>query len=162
MAKVIKGKYTLKTGKKSKKQLRREAEEQQRKMLRKKNKELKKQCSCNHIDAKTGKTYFKPSKDGLTQTCLICGGKLYKDSDLVTKETAKSSVLTLYTIYGVLRNRMNIDPDVDKKITDALLTISTAPELLDNLINLNSGKKKKNKKNKNGKNKKKSINRMLY
>ena len=164
MAKIVKGKYPYKdTEKLSKKKKRKEAEREQKKLLRKQDKELKMQCNCNHLDSKKNKTHFKISKDGTKQTCKICGGTLIRDPELLTEEIAKSSASVIYTIFGLVRNRLNIDEETDRQITKMLLMVHRTPELLKLIKNSGKGKKKDKKKDKkNKKNNKSSFNRISY
>ena len=164
MAKIVKGKYPYKeTEKMSKKKKRKQAEREQRKLLEKQDKQLKMQCDCNHLDSKKNKSHFKKSKDGMTQTCKICGGTLICNPDLLTEEIAKNSADIIYTILSLARNRLNIDEKTDSQITKALLIVKRCPELLKNMKDFGDNKKKKNKKNKkNNKKNKSSINRISY
>ena len=164
MAKIVKGKYPYKdTEKLSKKKKRKEAEREQKKLLKKQDKELKMQCDCNHLDSKKNKTHFKISKDGMTQTCKICGGTLIRDPELLTEETAKTAATTIYTIFGLARNRLNIDEKTDSEITKMLLMVHRAPELLKLIKDSGKGKKNNKKKGKKNNNKKnKSFNRISY
>ena len=163
MAKIVKGKYPYKDAEKlSKKKKRKEAEREQKKLLRKQDKQLKMQCDCNHLDSKKNKTHFKISKDGTTQTCKICGGTLIRDPELLTEAAAKSAADTIYTIFSLVRNRLNIDEETDRQITKTLLMVHRAPELLSHIKDSGKGKKKNNKKNKKNGKKKSSINRISY
>ena len=163
MAKIVKGKYAYKDTEKLSKKKRKEAERrEQKKLLKKQDKELKMQCDCNHLDSKKNKTHFKVSKDGMTQTCKICGGTLIRDPELLTEETAKSSVKVVYTILGLVRNRLNIDEETDRQITKALLIVHRCPELLKLIKDQGKSNKKKDKKKKNKGNKKSSFNRISY
>lgn len=164
MAKVIKGKYRYKDAEhKSKKQMKREQRELERKMLKKQDKQIKMQCDCNHLDSKKNKAHFKLSKDGMTRICKICGGKMIADPSLLTKDAVDSAVLYIYTVLGLVRNKLNIDEQTDKQITKALLIVVRCPELLELVKSQSLGKKKK-KHNKNNKNDKKfkNFNRVNY
>ena len=163
MAKVVKGKYKYKDDDhKSKKQIKREQRELERKMLKKQDKQLKMQCDCNHLDAKKNKTHFKMTKDGL-RVCKICGGKMIADPKLLTKDAVDSAVLYIYTVLGLVRNKLSIDEETDRQITKALLIVVRCPELLELVKSQSLGKKKKkhNKKNKDDK-KFKNFNRINY
>ena len=163
MAKIVKGKYPYKdTEKLSKKKKRKEAEREQKKLLKKQDKELKMQCDCNHLDSKKNKTHFKVSKDGAKQTCKICGGTLIRDPELLTEEIAKSSASVIYTIFGLARNRLNIDEETDRQITKTLLMVHRTPELLKLIKDSGKSKKKDKKNNKKGKKNKSSFNRISY
>ena len=164
MAKIVKGKYPYQDAEKlSKKKKRKEAEKEQKKLLRKQDKELKMQCDCNHLDSKKNKTHFKISKDGTKQTCKICGGTLIRDPELLTEDIAKSSAEIIYTIFSLVRNRLNIDEETDRQITKTLLMVHRTPELLRLVKDSGNGKKKDKKKDKkNKKNKKSPFNRISY
>jgi hypothetical protein len=164
MAKIVKGKYPYKdTEKLSKKKKRKEAEREQKKLLRKQDKQLKMQCDCNHLDSKKNKTHFKVSKDGMKQVCKICGGTLIRDPELLTEETAKSSADIVYTIFSLVRNRLNIDEETDRQITKTLLMVHRMPELLKLIKDQGKGTKKNKKKDKkNGKKNKSTFNRISY
>ena len=164
MAKIVKGKYPYVDDEKlSKKKKRKEAEREQKKLLRKQDKQLKMQCDCNHLDSKKNKTHFKISKDGMKQTCKICGGTLIRDPELLTEVTAKNAADIIYTIFSLVRNRLNIDEETDRQITKTLLMVHRTPELLKLIKDSGKGKKKDKKKNKkNKKNNKSSFNRISY
>ena len=81
------------------------------------------QCDCNHLDSKKNKTHFKYSKDGATMTCKICGGTLIRDEELLTEASAKSASKIIYTIFSLVRNRLNIDEETDRQITKMLLMV---------------------------------------
>lgn len=163
MAKVIRGKYPYKDdSKKSKKDKKREQKELQKKMLKKQDKQLKMQCNCNHLDSKKNKPHFKLSKDGLTRTCKICGGTMIADPKIL-EGNVESSVSTIYTVFSLARNKLNIDEETDRQITKTLQMVYRVPDLL-KLIKGQSNGKKKNKNGKKNKNKKKnnSFNRLSY
>lgn len=162
MAKVVRGKYNFKSDSLSKKEKKRLKEKEQRKLLQKQDKEMKIMCDCNHLDAKKNKTHFKYSNDGMFKTCKICGGKIINDPQLLTEESVKSAVDTIYSVYAIVRNRLNISEDTDRQITKTLLYVMRCPDLL-KLVKDDSkdSKKKKNKKDKKNKNKK-SFNRISY
>lgn len=164
MAKVIKGKYEYHDkDKMSKKAKKKEAKKLQEKMLKKQDKAIKMQCDCNHIDRKTGKSFWKISKDGNTKTCKICGGEIINNPEFFTKDSVESSAKVIYTLLSIIRNKLNIDEETDRQITKSLLIVLRSGELYDLAKSASTGKKKKDKK-KNKKNKKngKSYNRLSY
>ena len=158
--KAIKGKFPYKDGDKvSKKAKRKKMLEE----LRKKDKRLRMQCECNHIDSKHGKTHFKKSDDGIHKFCKICGGQIISDGDMMTLDAINGAVDIIYSLFAKVRNTFNLDEKTDLSITNALQIIMRSPELYEQIVdiyNSKNGKKKKNKKNK--KNKGKKYTRIQY
>lgn len=162
----IKGKFEYKKDKDKKKKNKRELNE---KMQRKKDRKLKKQCECNHLDSKHNKTHMKKvfikDADGndvlMYNECKICGGKIYaKPEQFLTKEALEAAQETIYTAWSLIRNKYAIKSDFDKNITTSLLMNARIGTLVEKLKDEDMAKK--NKKNKGNKNKKKNKKNKSY
>lgn len=154
---AIKGKFPYKDGdKKSKKEKARLRAKEQEKLLKKQDKELKMQCECNHLDSKKNKTHFKYNEDHSIATCKICGGQMLTNPDALDEDSVKMAKMIVYTIFGQVRNKLNISEDVDKQISKTLLTVSRMDDLLALIKDQYSDGDKKKKDKKKNKDKKKS------
>lgn len=156
----IKGKFEYKKDKDKKKKNKRELNIKLQKKLDKK---LRKQCECNHLDAKHNKGHWKSvtvdGPDGekilMYQQCKICGGRIYaKPNQFLTKEAIEGANETLYTAWSIIRNKYPLDSSFDKNITNALLMNARVGTIIEKLKDADLAKKK-GKKNK-GKGKKKN------
>ena len=159
----IKGKFEYKK-EKDKKKDKHKLRELKEKKERKKDRKLRKQCECNHLDAKHNKAHMKKvyikdadGKDVLMYNqCKICGGKMYARPDqFLTKDAIESAQETLYTAWSLIRNKYVIKSDFDKNITNALYMNSRVGTIIEKLKDADIEKKtKKNKKKNKGKGKK--------
>lgn len=162
----IKGKFEYKKNKDKKKKNKRELNAKLQKKLDKK---LRKQCECNHLDAKHNKGHWKlvtvddgnGNKIPMYQQCKICGGKIYaKPNQFLTKEAIEAANETLYTAWSIIRNKYPLKSDFDKQITSSLLMNARVGTIIEKLKDADLAKKSK--KNKGNKKKKKNKGNKKY
>lgn len=161
MSKSIKGKFPYKDGSKKKINSRKEQE----KLLRKQDKEMKMQCECNHLDSKKNKTHFSYNEDRTIKTCKICKGQLLNTEDALDNDSIDMAIKVVYTVFGIVRNKLNVSDEMDKQITKTLHMVLRMPEIIKIMKDNNKKdkkKKKNNKKGKNNKNKRRSSYRISY
>lgn len=160
----VKGKFNYKDDNKRKKKKKRNKDFE--KKFRKKEKKLRRKCECNHIAKNDGKTHFEKIRDEngnvIYNKCKICGDLMIADKTLLTKSSAEDAAMIISTIFGLARNRMNINPALDNDISKLLYFVKKSPEVVEELSNGGKKKKHKNKLNKHKKNKKKRNRREIY
>ena len=155
-AEIIKGKFDLPKKKNDKKSAKKKLREEFNKMVKERDKKIRMQCQCNHIDRKHGKVRLKDDGDG-KKVCEICGATIISDPSMISEEILQASVDSIYTIMSLVRNKIKLTDEADKDITTQLYLNARVCELYKSLVEMSSEdgelkfnknkKKKKNKKN---------------